>query len=181
MHIDAEHVCEDGLRDVEGNAAEEDDKHEEPLEVFENCKLQVSNRGPEEAKLRSQRIGILTCSQKALLSNTVPLDGQSKITDKTEDDNDGQPNLPGLSVPLVQVTIVFSDGDVVDERENPGASNGIVGSDVRDDVQLGGQRHGGSNESPEQLGEGALSISISLRPVDLVQCVLPCRPTGTAG
>lgn len=33
-HVDLEHVREDGFGDVNGDAAEEDEEHKEPLEVF---------------------------------------------------------------------------------------------------------------------------------------------------
>lgn len=34
-HVNLEHVCEESLRDVQGEAAEEDGEHEEPFEVLE--------------------------------------------------------------------------------------------------------------------------------------------------
>jgi hypothetical protein len=37
-HVDAEHVAEQRLRDVERHAAEEDDEHEAPGEVFNHWK-----------------------------------------------------------------------------------------------------------------------------------------------
>ena len=41
-HVDLEHVREEGLRDVEGEAAEEDAEHECPFEVHYYCLSGVS-------------------------------------------------------------------------------------------------------------------------------------------
>lgn len=35
-HVDGEHVAEEGLGDVQGHAAEEDDEHETPFEILED-------------------------------------------------------------------------------------------------------------------------------------------------
>ena len=47
-HVDFEHVREQGLGHVEGQAAKEDAEHEDPFEVFEDC-------GKEKGQLRGVR------------------------------------------------------------------------------------------------------------------------------
>lgn len=56
-----------------------------------------------------------------------------------EDHNDRNPHLPAIEIPRIQVSIVPTHGEVVDDSEDPGRSNGVVGTDVRDDRDFGGE------------------------------------------
>ena len=78
-HVDLEHVREDGLGDVDGDAAEEDEEHEEPLEV-------LGERGQEVA-----------------LARPVAERRERDVAERVEDDHHGDPDVPAVDVVLVDV------------------------------------------------------------------------------
>lgn len=58
------------------------------------------------------------------------------IASNREDENDTDPNLPTLYIPLVEKSIEETDCDVVGECHDPGSANSIICSDVRNDVPV---------------------------------------------
>jgi hypothetical protein len=60
-------------------------------------------------KERGRRTGV----KEVLLARSVALDSERKVTSDGEDHDDTEPDLPRLNVPLVEETIVETDGDVV--------------------------------------------------------------------
>ena len=65
--------------DVDRDAAQEDEEHEEPFEVLKE--------GAEEASLAS----------------SITESGESNVTKGVEDDNKGDPDVPGVDVVFINV------------------------------------------------------------------------------
>ena len=65
-HVDLEEVAEDGLRDVQGDAAKEDGKKRDPGEVLEER------------------------AEEGVLAGAVAEDGESGVAEGGEDDDDGE-------------------------------------------------------------------------------------------
>lgn len=118
------------LGDVEGQPAEEDGEHDDPLDVLE-----------EGAK-------------EGFLSDPVPHDGQRDVSEAVEDDDDAEPDLPGVDVVFVEVAVEPADGEVVGRGHDPGRADGVVGADVGDDGDFGGEADVGEEETTEERGEG---------------------------
>jgi hypothetical protein len=131
-HVDLEHVGEQRLGDVEGEATEEDGQHEDPLDVLE--------QGAEEG----------------LLAHAVAHHRQRDVAQPVEDDDDGEPDLPAVDVVLVEVAVEPADGEVVGRGHDPGRADGVVGADVGDDGDLGGEADLREEEAAEERGEGPL-------------------------
>lgn len=81
LHVDAEHMREDGHAKMERYAAEEYSEHGHPLEVLEQG-------GPE-----------------TLFAQSVSDDGKTQVTHEREDHDKRKENVPGLHVKLVQVAV----------------------------------------------------------------------------
>ena len=63
-HVDLEHVCEQSLRDMEGETTEEDSKHENPFEILEEC------------------------AEEGFLADAVAHEGESDVSETVEDNDD---------------------------------------------------------------------------------------------
>lgn len=131
-HVYLEHMRKDSLADVQRETTEEDSEEESPLEVLVE--------GVEQSPL----------------ADTVAHDGERDVTKTVEHDDDGEPDLPGVDVVLVQVAVEPAHEEVVDRSEDPGRADGVVRPDVRDDRDLGGEADVGEQEAAEQGGEGPL-------------------------
>ena len=123
---------EQRLGDVKGEAAEEDGEHEDPLDVFE--------QGAEEG----------------FLADSVAHDCQGDVAEAIEDNDDREPDLPGVDVVLVEVSVEPADGEVIHRGHDPGSADGVVGTNVGDDGDLGGEADVGEEETAEERGEGTL-------------------------
>ena len=132
-HVDFEHVREQGLGHVEGQAAEEDAEHEDPFEVFEDC-------GTERGQLRGVRekdgTRKLTSIAKRPLADTIAHDGQGDVAQTVEDDDDGEPDFPRIDVILVEVAIEPTDGKVVGSRHDPRSADSVVSTDIGNNGNL---------------------------------------------
>ena len=78
-HVDLEHVGQDRLRHVNGDAAEEDEEHEEPLEIFDECR------------------------HEGALAGAVAEGGESNIAEAVEDDDERDPDVPAVDIVFVDV------------------------------------------------------------------------------
>lgn len=119
LHVDAEHVRAEGEEEVETDAAEEDGEHGHPHEVLEE--------GAEER----------------LLAETVTKDGETDVSETGEDDEEGDENLPRFDVEGVDVPVLPSDEEVVQDREGKSKGQGVVGGDVCENCDLRGHLHVG--------------------------------------
>lgn len=120
------HVSKQRLGNVDADAAEEDEKEEEPFEVLDKRRNECSLAGP------------------------VAESGERDVAEAVEDYDERNPDVPRIDIVLVNVALVPTDDDVVDDRHDPGGADGVVGSDVGDDVDLGGDRHVGAQEATEE-------------------------------
>lgn len=124
-HVDFEHVCQQRLRDVQGQPTQEDAQHEDPFEI-------LCQRG-----------------QEGLVRDAVAHDRESDVAQAVEDDDDGEPDLPAVDVVFVEVSVVPADGEVVCGRHDPCRADGVIRSYVGDDGDLGGE----ANIAEEEAGE----------------------------
>jgi hypothetical protein len=83
-HVDLEHVGQEGLRQMDGDTTKEDEEAEEPLEILE--------QGADEGSF----------------AGTVTHSCQRDVTETVEDDNEGDPNFPGVDIVLVDVCDILS-------------------------------------------------------------------------
>ena len=154
-HVDADHMADDGLADVEADAAEEDAEQRDPLEVLEDG------------------------GGQALLADAVAEDGEGEVAEGGEDEDEGEVDLEGVEVVVVQEAVEPADGEVVDDGEDPGAGDGVVGADVGHDGDLAGQRHAREHEVLEQRRQRALEHPVLERVEDelraAVRVLLPAR------
>lgn len=117
---------------MQRETTEEDCQHDRPFEVLEEC------------------------IKQAPLADSVSHDCKSNVSETVEDDNDGEPNLPRIDVVFVQVTVVPSDSEVVGSRHDPCCTDSVVGTNVGNDGDFGGESDVGEQESAEKRGEGTL-------------------------
>lgn len=117
---------------MQGETSEEDAEHEGPLKV--------------QDQVRNEAAFIVAISHG----------GESNVTEAVEDDDNGEPNFPGVDVVLVQISVEPSDRKVIGSRHDPGCSDGVIGSNVRDDGYLGRETDVAEEESAEQRGERSL-------------------------
>jgi hypothetical protein len=129
LHIDAEEMRKEGLADVQRNTTEEDCKHGYPFEVLAKCLENVA------------------------IFDTVAQDAEGYITDEREDEDDGDVNFEAVDVVVIEPAVEEADQKVVEYGEDPGRSDGVVGTDVGHDGDFGGKRHVGGEESHEETGE----------------------------
>ena len=130
LEVDAEHVGQDGLADVQAHAAQEDGQQRHPLEVLEQA--------PDE-----RRAG-----------GAVAQHGQGDVAERGEDEDDAEEDLEAVDVVVVQVAVEPADDKIVGQREDPGRRDGVVRADVGHDGQLAGQRHAAAQKPAEQRREG---------------------------
>ncbi len=90
------------MGDVQGEATEEDGEHECPFEVLED--------GTEERSF----------------ADSVAHYCQSDVAETVEDDDDAEPDFPGVDVVFVEVAVEPADGEVVGCCHYPGGAYGIV-------------------------------------------------------
>lgn len=160
-HVDLEEVTQDGLRDVDGEAAEEDGEHGDPFQVVDDCwcRLVAVCRNEERARRGDEKKGKgggirkLTAGKEALLVRAVPKDGERTVAKSGEYHNDGAVNGERIEVVLIVEPFVPTGQEVVDQRQAPGRSNGVVRPDVRADSQLLGQSNTGAEELAEERSE----------------------------
>lgn len=85
-------------------------------------------------------------SKQSLLTDTVAHDSQRDVTETDEDNDQTEPHIPGVEVVLVEVSVEPTDGEVVDERQDPGGTNSVVCSNVRQNSNLGSHTNLGDQE-----------------------------------
>lgn len=119
LHVDAEHVGAESEEEMETDAAEEDGEHGHPHEVLEEC------------------------AEERLLAETVTEDSETDVSKTGEDDEQGDENLPRLNVEGVNVSVLPSDEEVVQDRERKTEGESVVGSNVCKNRDLGGHLHVG--------------------------------------
>ena len=118
-------MAQQSLGEVDGDAAKEDEEHEEPLEV-------LGQSGQE---------GALACA--------VTHRGEREIAKTVEDDDERDPDLPAVDVVLVDVALEPADDEVVGNGHDPGGADGVVSADVGDDIDFGSDGHVGPDELAE--------------------------------
>jgi hypothetical protein len=136
LHVDAEHVAQQSLRNVQRHTTEEDCDERDPLEV---C--------PETL-------------EEAHLTDAVAQHSQREVSESCEHNDDGEVDLERINVVVVQRAVEEADDEVVQHRENPSRAQGVISSNVGQNRQLGGQRNVGHDESAKQLREGALEYPV---------------------
>jgi hypothetical protein len=145
-HVDLKHVREQSLRDMDGDASQKDKEQEEPLELF-----------TERAQERAFTTSVAKSSASdvtdycALAVKTFP-STKVQLT-AIEDEDEHNPDVPRGDVVLVNVALVPADDEVVGGGKQPSSANGVVGSDVGDDIDLGRQSHVGPEKGLEQRCE----------------------------
>jgi hypothetical protein len=139
VHFNAEHVRQEGLRQMHGETAEEDGHHGDPHEV-----------GDESA-------------EQVLLVGTVAKDGEGDVTETGENDKDGEVDLERIQVVLVLVRVVPAEKEVVENGQDPSAADGVVSTDVGHDSKLRRKGHSGADEVAEELGERTASRPVADR------------------
>jgi hypothetical protein len=132
FHIDAEKVRKNRLRDVKRSATEENSKHGDPFHVL-----------PQGA-------------EKASVLNAVSDHGERRIAGNSEDEDDGDVDLKAVDVIVVERTVEEANEEVVEDCEEPGRPDGVVGTNVGHNRDLGGKRNVGEDKGKEEAGEGAL-------------------------
>ena len=98
---------------MKGEATEEDREHKSPFEIL------------------IERI------EERTFANTISHDGKRYVTKAIEDNEDTEPHLPRVNIVLIQVTVEPADEEVIYSCHNPGCTNGVVGTNVRDNGNLG--------------------------------------------
>lgn len=143
-HINLKHVSQKSLRDVDRDAAEEDEEEEKPFELL-----------AERAKKRSLAGAVAESSSRDIIDwrtlVRTPLDKRCR-TELTavEHKHKNDPDVPRADVVFVDIALEPADDAVVGSGQDPGSSNGIVGADVCDDVDLGTESHIAADELAEQ-------------------------------
>lgn len=117
---------------MEWNTTKEDGKERHPLEVLQQAR------------------------KESLLSQAVSQNGESDIGHEGEDDQQGEEDLPRVCVKLINVAVVPTDHEVVDNGEGKTSGNGVVGEDVTNGRDLGAERHGREQHAEEKPGERSL-------------------------
>lgn len=125
-------MCAQREEDVEADTSEEDGEHGHPFEIL--------GQGTEER----------------LLAETVAEHGQTDVTCAGEDDEQRDEDSPGFDVEFVDVAVVPADEEVVEECEGKTESDGVVGSDVAENGEFGGELHVGPEETAEEGCKGSL-------------------------
>ena len=132
-HLDGEHVGDDGLADVQRDAAEEDGEEGDPADVF-----------PEGG-------------EEAIFAGAVAQDGEGDVAADVEDGDDGEVDLEAVEVVVIEGTVEPAHEEIVHEGEEPGRAQRVVGADVGEDGELGGEGYAGEEEAAEEFGEGAVA------------------------
>lgn len=149
-HIDFEHVGQQGLRDVQGEAAEEDGEHEDPFEVFD--------QGAEEGAIADA----VAHHCESDVSKTVEYDDNRKPgTAVSMKSSKGYgivsgidlPNFPRVDVVLIEVSVKPAYSEVVGSCHDPGGTDSIVSADVRDNRDFARKSDVAEQEATEKLGE----------------------------
>lgn len=119
LHVDAEHVGAESEEEMETDAAEEDGEHGHPHEVLEKS------------------------AEERLLAETVTEDSETDVSKTREDDEKSDENLPRFDVERVNVAVLPSNEEVVQEREGKTEGQSVVGGDVCENSNLRGHLHVG--------------------------------------
>jgi len=131
-HVNLKHMRQQRLAHMQAQPSKEDREQWQPLDVL------------------AQR------AEEGFLAETVALDRQGDVSEAVEDKHDGKPDFPGIEVVLVEVAIEEPDGEVVDEGQEPGNADGVVGADVGDCGDLAADRDVGADELAEEWSERAV-------------------------
>ena len=110
-----EQMAENRPADMQGDAAEVDSQQHDPLEII---------------KQRAENILVAVAEAEH---------GQRDVAEPVEDDDDSEVDLKGVDVVVVEVAIEPAHGGIVDQRQDPGRADGVVGADVGHDGDFGGQ------------------------------------------
>ncbi len=93
FHVDAKHMGKESKEKVEGNSTKEYGEHWHPFKVLDE-------RG-----------------NQCLLSEAVAKNGETDIAEAAENDYESNKDLPRLHVEFVEVTVVPSDKEIVQEGQ----------------------------------------------------------------
>lgn len=88
-------------------------------------------------------------------SNSISHRRQRDVSEAIEDNDDGEPDLPTVNVVLVQVSIKPANGEIIGNGQNPRGANGVVGPNVADNGDFGGESDVGEEEFTEEGCEGS--------------------------
>jgi hypothetical protein len=124
---------------MERNSAEEDSKHGDPFQVFPKCAQQ----------------GSVLCP--------VSDHGEAGVTSNSENEDDGDIDLEAVDVIVVERAIEEANEEIVENREEPGRSEGVIGTDIGHDSELRRKRNIGEDEGKKEAGEGALPDPLAQR------------------
>jgi hypothetical protein len=94
--------------------------------------------------------------EERALADTVSHDREGNVTKTIEDDDDTEPDLPGVNIVLLQVTVEPADGEIICGCHDPGCSNGVVSTNIGDNGNLRGEANVAEEKSAEQWSEGSL-------------------------
>ena len=102
---------------MQGDTTEENRQQQDPFEV-----------GPEAA------------DQRCVFS-TVPKNGKSNVARCIEDNHDCKVDLERIDVIVIQVAVVPSDDKIIECRQYPGRTNGVVRPNVSHNGYFRRERH----------------------------------------
>jgi len=81
LHIDAEEMRQQRLTDMQTESSKEDGQQEQPLQVLNHA------------------------VHPALSADAVAHSGEGQVAETVEDDDDGEPDFPGVEVVFVEVAV----------------------------------------------------------------------------
>jgi hypothetical protein len=132
---------------VDGDATQEDEEQDQPLELLEESTEEGSLAGTVAQRSTGDVVNFFMLAMllaEMLISLTA-----------VEHNDKHDPNVPRADVVLVDVALEPADNEVVDSSQQPGSADSIVGTDVGDDIDLGAESHVGADELAEQRCERA--------------------------
>lgn len=88
-------------------------------------------------------------------SNSISHRRQRDVSESVEDNDNGEPDFPAVNVVLVQVSIKPANGEIIGNGQNPCGANGVVGPNVADNGDFGGEADVGEEEFTEEGCEGS--------------------------
>jgi hypothetical protein len=155
LHINAEEVCQQRLTDVHGDATKKDSKHGDPFEIL-----------PQATEERSAFVAMSHARKRLLVydgrffDDAIPDYGERNASGDGEDENNGDVHFEAVNVVVIEPAVEEADEEVVEDGEEPGGADGVVGANVGHDGYLGGERHVGHDEGEEETCEGAFEDPI---------------------
>lgn len=112
LHVDAEQMAQEGLRDVERDTSEEDRHERDPGEILEKC------------------------GEEALFACAPAENSERDVAESGEDGEDSNVDTETGEVVCRVPTVVPADDEVVGHVQNPGCADSVVRADVSHDGAL---------------------------------------------